>query len=55
VDISETIEVKIQAVRCHVSQGLTSQEVQERIRNRALEVGRAKGFLYAEAFKKITM
>ena len=55
VDISETIEVKLQAVRCHESQGLTSQEVQARIRNRALEVGRAKGFLYAEAFKKITM
>ena len=55
VDISETLEVKLQAVRCHASQGLTSKEVQERIRNRALEVGRAKGFLYAEAFKKIAM
>jgi len=55
VDISETLEVKLQAVRCHVSQGLTSQEVQERIRNRALEVGRAKGYLYGEAFKKIRM
>ncbi|MCX5909132.1 MAG: PIG-L family deacetylase [Deltaproteobacteria bacterium] len=55
VDITGTIEIKLQAVRCHQSQGLTAQEVQERIRNRALEVGRAKGFLYAEAFKKITM
>jgi LmbE family N-acetylglucosaminyl deacetylase len=55
VDISENIEVKLQAVRCHASQGLTSQEVQERIRNRALEVGRGKGYLYAEAFKRIKM
>jgi LmbE family N-acetylglucosaminyl deacetylase len=55
VDTSETIEVKLQAVRCHVSQGLTSQEVQERIRNRALEVGKSKGYLYGEAFKKIVM
>jgi LmbE family N-acetylglucosaminyl deacetylase len=55
VDISETIEIKLEAVRCHESQGLTAQAVQERIRNRALEVGKAKGYLYAEAFKKIVM
>jgi LmbE family N-acetylglucosaminyl deacetylase len=55
VDISETIEIKLEAVRCHESQGLTAQAVQERIRYRALEVGKAKGYLYAEAFKKIVM
>jgi len=55
VDISECIELKLQAVRCHQSQGLASREVQERIRNRALEVGKIKGFLYAEAFKRIVM
>jgi LmbE family N-acetylglucosaminyl deacetylase len=55
VDISECIELKLQAARCHQSQGLTSREVQERIRNRALEVGRTKGCLYAEAFKKIVL
>jgi len=55
VDISESIEIKLQAARCHESQGLTAPEVQERIRNRALEVGRAKGYLYGEAFKKIMM
>jgi LmbE family N-acetylglucosaminyl deacetylase len=55
VDISEGIELKLQAARCHESQGLTSREIQERIRNRASEVGKVKGFLYAEAFKKMVM
>ena len=55
VDIGETVNLKLQAVRCHRSQGLTSQEVQNRIKNRALEVGKIKGYLYAEAFKKIAM
>ena len=55
VDISESIELKLQAVRCHESQGLTAPQVQERIRNRALEAGKIKGYLYAEAFKKIAM
>ena len=53
VDISESFELKLQAVRCHQSQGLHSPAVQERIRNRALEVGKAQGYLYGEAFKKI--
>jgi len=55
VNISESIELKLQAVRCHESQGLTAKEVQDRIRNRALEVGKAKGYLYGEAFKKILL
>ena len=55
VDISETVEVKLQAVRCHESQGLTAPQIQERIRNRAAEVGRARGYLFAEAFKKLAM
>jgi LmbE family N-acetylglucosaminyl deacetylase len=55
VDISETIELKLQAVRCHESQGLASPKIQERIRNRALEVGKFRGYLCGEAFKKIDM
>ena len=55
VDISEWIELKLQAVRCHESQGLTRPEIQDRIRNRALEVGRGRGYLYGEAFKRIVL
>ncbi len=55
VDISESFELKLQAVRCHKSQGLDSQEVEERIRKRASEVGKAKGYLYGEAFKEFLM
>ena len=55
VDISDTIETKLEAVRCHKSQGLMAPEVQERIKNRALEVGKARGFLYGEGFKKLVM
>ncbi len=53
VDISDSLERKLQAVRCHQSQGLHSPAVQERIRNRAAEVGKTRGYLYGEAFKKI--
>jgi len=53
VDISESFELKLQAVRCHQSQGLHFPPVQDRIRNRALEVGKVQGYLYGEAFKKI--
>jgi LmbE family N-acetylglucosaminyl deacetylase len=53
VDISESLDLKLQAVRCHKIQGLHSQAVQERIRNRAWEAWKAQGYLYGEAFKRI--
>jgi LmbE family N-acetylglucosaminyl deacetylase len=55
VDISETIELKLQAAGCHKSQGLASRGIQERIKNHASEMGKARGYIFGEAFKKIVM
>jgi LmbE family N-acetylglucosaminyl deacetylase len=50
VDITETIETKIQALRCHKSQ-IHDWPVDEWIRDRARERAEGQGFEYAEAFK----
>jgi LmbE family N-acetylglucosaminyl deacetylase len=50
VDISETIETKIAALRCHASQ-LGDEPVDDWIRSRAKERGAARGLEYAECFK----
>lgn len=50
VDISETIETKIAALRCHKSQ-IHDWPVDEWIRARSKERGAAAGFEYAEAFR----
>jgi LmbE family N-acetylglucosaminyl deacetylase len=54
VDISETIEVKIAALRCHESQ-LADFEIEERIRGWNSELGQNVGFAYAERFLRITL
>jgi LmbE family N-acetylglucosaminyl deacetylase len=50
VDISETIERKIEALRCHKSQ-IHDEPVDEWIRKRAKERGAAQGLEYAESFR----
>lgn len=50
VDIGDTIETKIEALRCHRSQ-IGDWPVDEWIRKRARERGEAGGMEYAEAFK----
>ncbi|MBI2916422.1 MAG: PIG-L family deacetylase [Chloroflexi bacterium] len=54
IDITQTIDVKIRALRCHVSQ-LNSRrdDVGQRIRERCAEAGRQIGAAYAEAFRHI--
>lgn len=54
VDISETIDTKLNALRAHVSQ-LGDWDPNERIRNWSKEVGSKVGFAYAEGFRRITL
>lgn len=54
VDISETIEVKIAALREHVSQ-LGEWDPGPRIRERAAAVGAKVGFEYAESFRRMRL
>lgn len=54
VDITSTIEKKIQALRCHASQ-VRGEGLEERIRSRARSVGQEVGFEYAEAFHFLPM
>ena len=54
IDISDTIEMKIEALRQHKSQ-LGEWDPEERIREWSSEVGNKVGFEYAEAFRRITL
>ena len=54
-DITETIDKRIAALACHVSQvGTDRQKLDERIRERARKAGEEAGFEYAEGLKRIT-
>jgi LmbE family N-acetylglucosaminyl deacetylase len=54
VDITETIETKIEALRCHKSQ-IHDWPVDDWIRRRAKERGAAEGIAYAESFKTFNL
>jgi LmbE family N-acetylglucosaminyl deacetylase len=54
VDIGETVELKIEALKKHASQ-LGDWDPTERIRNWSAEVGQQKGMAYAEAFRVIKL
>ena len=55
VDISDTIDLKLKALACHASQIGDFPSVEKRVRERSAELGRAKGYAYAEAFDRIVM
>ena len=55
VDITETIEVKLAASRCHASQIADSAAMENRLRHRAATLGAAKGYAYAEGFDHIVV
>jgi LmbE family N-acetylglucosaminyl deacetylase len=53
VDITETMESKLEAIRCHASQVGDFRAVEARMRNRAAAIGKEKGYAYAEGFDHI--
>lgn len=54
IDITETIDVKIEALRQHASQ-LGEWDPTERLKKWNSETGKQVGFQYAEAFRRITL
>jgi LmbE family N-acetylglucosaminyl deacetylase len=55
IDISQTVERKVNALKAHKSQVGTAETLEERMKDRAREVGREHGLEMAEAFKVIRM
>jgi LmbE family N-acetylglucosaminyl deacetylase len=54
IDVTESIDKKIEALRQHSSQ-LGDWDPEERIKGRAADVGKRVGFAYAEAFRRMTL
>lgn len=54
VDITDTVETKVQALQAHASQ-VDGDQIGERIRDRARAVGQEAGCEYAEAFRRLRM
>jgi len=57
IDISDTIDKKVAALGCHASQisGLFTGRLEERLRERAAQVGEGHGISMAEAFYKVEL
>jgi LmbE family N-acetylglucosaminyl deacetylase len=55
VDISDTMDLKIKALACHVSQLKDMAAVEKRVRERGAELGKPKGYAYAETFEQIVI
>ena len=55
VDIADTIDIKLKALACHVSQVGDFAAVEARVRTRSRELGAARGLAYAETFDRIEL
>jgi LmbE family N-acetylglucosaminyl deacetylase len=55
VDITATMDLKLKAVACHVSQSSDINTVESRVRKRAATLGEPKGYAYAEGFDRIVI
>ena len=55
IDITDVMDLKLKALACHVSQVGDFSGAETRVRDRSAEIGRSKGFAYAESFDRISM
>jgi LmbE family N-acetylglucosaminyl deacetylase len=55
IDIADTIELKLTAIRCHASQVGDFKAVEARVRARSTALGQAQGYPYAEGFDHIVL
>jgi LmbE family N-acetylglucosaminyl deacetylase len=55
VDITDVMDLKLKALACHVSQVGDFAGAEERVRQRSAELGKDKGYAYAESFDRIVM
>lgn len=55
IDITETIEDKIEALKLHVTQVGEATELGNRIKMRAAQIGEPYGVAYAEAYRRVIM
>jgi LmbE family N-acetylglucosaminyl deacetylase len=55
VDITDTMELKLEAGRCHASQIADVTAFEARMRNRAAALGTEQGYRYAEGFDDIVV
>ena len=55
VDITDTMDLKLKALACHASQMDAFAAVEARVRERAAQAGKARGFAYAETFNRIVI
>lgn len=55
VDIGETIDLKVAALKCHRSQIGDPEDLDRRVREAARRVGEAQGLPLAEAFRRVAL
>jgi LmbE family N-acetylglucosaminyl deacetylase len=55
IDVTDTMDLKLEAIRCHASQIGDLKAFEARMRNRAAIIGQDKGYSYAEGFDQIVV
>jgi LmbE family N-acetylglucosaminyl deacetylase len=55
LDVTDTMALKLEAIRCHASQVADFKDFESRMKNRAASLGQAKGYAYAEGFDRIVV